>query len=623
MPDRTANTMALDPGRSESMANVRSAILDVTSRGMDVMLKPHVESLDGTWRAEIAPTNPDLWFQNYKAMMLQYAQLAQETGVAMLCIGTEMKSMSGQTHKAKWVDLIGAVKQVYHGLVTYAATYDEVKTVAFWDKVDRIGVDAYVPLTGNNNPSVPELVDAWTKPRGSGWIHDLYGGLSVVDFYKSLSEQYGKPIIFTEIGFRSLDGTNKDPGLWANGGTLDEQEQKDCYEALFKVMTTYGGRWLDGAFLWSYHPFADPVAHGVQTTDFTTQGKPADAVIAAGYSSPAHVAGLSLSGGAAADKLDGGYHNDTLAGGTGNDTLWGGAGADRLDGGGGGDRMEGGSGDDTYSVDDLGDVVVEASASGGNDTVTTSVSFTLGAFLEALVAAGSAPLALTGNALANTIVGNAADNLISGAAGADAMAGGAGNDTYLVDDLGDSIADSSGLDRAIASVNYVLPTGVDNLSAAIGASPLALTGNGLANSLTGNTGKNLLKGEAGADRLAGGLGSDTLLGGTGRDAFVFDTRLNRTKNVDALKDFKVKDDTIYLDDAVFTKIGKGAVKPVKLKKDMFFLGKAAHDASDRIVYDKASGALFYDPDGTGHAAQIKFALLPKKLPVTYADFAVI
>jgi hypothetical protein len=82
---------------------------------MDVMLKPHVESLDGTWRAEIAPTNPDLWFQNYKAMMLQYAQLAQETGVAMLCIGTEMKSMSGQTHKAKWVDLIGAVKQVYQG----------------------------------------------------------------------------------------------------------------------------------------------------------------------------------------------------------------------------------------------------------------------------------------------------------------------------------------------------------------------------------------------------------------------------------------------------------------------------------------------------------------------------
>jgi serralysin len=227
MPNRTANTMQLVPQQSETIEQTRAAMLDVTSRGMNVMLKPHVESADYTWRAEIAPTDPNIWFQNYKAMMVQYAQLAQQTGAPMLCIGTELKSMSGVQYRDKWLDLIAAVRAVYGGQLTYAATYDEVKTVSFWDAVDVIGVDAYVPLTTLNNPTVAQLIDGWVRPSTNGYLRDLYNGLSVVDFYKQLSEQYQKKIVFSEIGYRSLDGTNKDPGLWANGGTVDQQEQQD------------------------------------------------------------------------------------------------------------------------------------------------------------------------------------------------------------------------------------------------------------------------------------------------------------------------------------------------------------------------------------------------------------
>ena len=128
---------------------------------------------------------------------------------------------------------------------------------------------------------------------------------------------------------------------------MGQQEQKDCYEALFKVMKDFGGQWLDGAFPWSYHPFEDPVAYGVQTTDFTPQNKPANAVLTSGYSNPSHVTGLVWTGTTAGDKLDGGYNNDTLTGGAGNDTLWGGNGDDKLDGGSESDTLIGSWGNDT------------------------------------------------------------------------------------------------------------------------------------------------------------------------------------------------------------------------------------------------------------------------------------
>ncbi|WP_262030241.1 cadherin domain-containing protein [Microvirga sp. Mcv34] len=364
MENRYGNAMGLadtSQFKSETIAQTRAAMLDVTSRGMNVMLKPHVESKDYTWRAEIQPTNIPLWFQNYKAMMLQYAQLAQETGAPILCIGTEMKSLSGpgiiptaqggngtMTYRDKWAELIDSIRAVYGGKITYAATYDEVTKVSFWDRVDFIGVDAYLPLTTSNTPTVSQMIDAWVLPHTNSWIRDtLYQGKSAIKYYKSLAEQYGKKVLFTEVGYRSMDGANKDPGVWASSGTVDYQEQQDAYQALYHVMKNYSGQWLDGAFLWSYHPFENPEAHGVQTIDYTPQNKPANTVITNGYSSPAHVTGLTWNGTSAADKLDGGYNHDTLNGAAGNDVLWGGAGDDVLNGGSENDTLTGVWGNDT------------------------------------------------------------------------------------------------------------------------------------------------------------------------------------------------------------------------------------------------------------------------------------
>ena len=191
------------------------------------------------------------------------------------------------------------------------------------------------------------MVRAWTETPVNEYIKNIYGGKSVIEYYKALSEQYGKKMIFTEVGYRSLDGTNKDPG--ASGGNdpiTDQLEQRDAYEALFKVMTTYGGQWLDGAFLWSYHPFENPEIGGYSTKRLHDAGQTRQFDRDHSLFSPIHVTGLTRNGTAGADKLDGGYHNDVLNGAGGNDVLWGGAGRDQLDGGDGADTLTGGRGDD-------------------------------------------------------------------------------------------------------------------------------------------------------------------------------------------------------------------------------------------------------------------------------------
>ncbi|KAB0266752.1 calcium-binding protein [Microvirga brassicacearum] len=342
---------------------------------------------------------------------------------------------------------------------------------------------------------------------------------------------------------------------------------------------------------------------------------------------------FASSGEAAGDEYElvegliGSAFADVLTGNEMVNTLWGGAGDDRLDGGFGADWIEGGLGNDTY-VFDGSDSLVER-AGGGTDTVETGIDYTLGAEFEALVATGLGNLALTGNALANAITGNAGANRLNGDAGADTLSGLAGNDTYWAE-AGDRVIETvgGGDDTVIASASYSVgpDAEVEVLKLAPASSKVTydLTGSNTANQITGHAGKNTLKGLGGDDKIWGSLGNDTLYGNGGRDTFVFDTKPGRT-NMDAVRDFRVKDDTIWLDNKYFSKLGsKGSeIKPALLSKSAFHIGSAAHDASDRIIYNNKKGILYYDADGDGARAAVQIATVSKHLKMTHKDFYVI
>ena len=336
------------------------------------------------------------------------------------------------------------------------------------------------------------------------------------------------------------------------------------------------------------------------------------------YTLPSNVETLILTGTAAIDGT-GNFAANTITGNVATNILNGAAGAD---------VMNGGAGDDTYFVDNVGDQAVEASGE-GTDLVRSNVSFTLVAFVENLTLTGGLAINGTGNALANVINGNLGANTLDGAGGADKLNGKAGNDTYVVDDLGDQVTEDAangGVDLVQSSVTFTLGLHVDNLTLT-GAAAVNGTGNGTVNILIGNDADNFLDGRGHDDTLVGGGGDDDLrgftgldhlTGGAGMDDFIFDTVVF-AGNADTIADFEVGVDKIKLDNAVFTGLPAGA-----LNANAFKAGTAATDADDRIIYDAATGRLWFDSDGVGGAAQILFAdLANAPTGLSAGDFTVI
>jgi Ca2+-binding RTX toxin-like protein len=150
-----------------------------------------------------------------------------------------------------------------------------------------------------------------------------------------------------------------------------------------------------------------------------------------------------------------------------------------------------------------------------------------------------------------------------------------------------------------------------------------LKGGSASDKLDGWSGNDKLYGGAGSDILNGGTGKDLLYGQTGHDVFVFNTKPSKS-NLDKILDFSVKDDTIWLDNAVFKKLGKGAeAHPGKLNKFYLTTGDSAEDGNDYLVYDKKTGILSYDADGSGAKEAVTFAQLAKGLTLTADDFRII
>ena len=224
---------------------------------------------------------------------------------------------------------------------------------------------------------------------------------------------------------------------------------------------------------------------------------------------------------------------------------------------------------------------------------------------------------LGGNDTLNGLGGN---DTLDGGTGADRMAGGTGNDLYYVDNISDTVTESTdpGTDTVYSSVRFTLGSNIERLILT-GSSAINGTGNTLNNVIVGNSAANTISTSSGHDWLYGKGGADTLTGGTGMDYFVFDTAPS-SGNIDRITDFSVADDTLAMKVSVFTGLGLGTGS---LGAAAFFKGASASDASDRLIYNASTGALYYDADGVGGVAQQQIAKLATGLGLTAADFLLI
>jgi Ca2+-binding RTX toxin-like protein len=299
----------------------------------------------------------------------------------------------------------------------------------------------------------------------------------------------------------------------------------------------------------------------------------------------------TLTGAGGADRLDGGAGNDNLGGGddlatgTGtNDTLIGGDGNDSLNGEGGADVLDGGLGDDLYVLADD-DILIDA---GGRDAISIGGhDWTLPDFIEDAFVSFGATLSIFGNELNNMIIGHGWHSRLEGRGGNDWLDGAQFNDTLIGGDGNDVLLGGDDLDL-----------------------------------LDGGAGNDTLNGGLHNDVLSGGTGTDSLTGGGASDEFIFDQPTGL--HADAVTDFQSSDDRIVLDGAGLAATGPTGTFTGADPRFWAAAGATSgHDADDRVVYDTATGNLYYDADGDGASVAQRIATLQGAPTLAAADISVI
>lgn len=246
--------------------------------GLKIFLKPHIwmsNPSDGKWRSDIFPTNEAAWEEwsaSYRKFLLHYAKVAAQNEVELFCVGTEFTKLTKEK-PLFWSTLIADIRSFYEGELTYAANwYQDFEQITFWKDLDYIGIQAYFPLTKNENPSVAEIKAGW-KPH-----------LKAIE---RVQKQFGKPILFTELGYKSTPDSAIEPWLWPSYDTnlvqkISNETQANCYEAFFQ--TVWHKKWFAGIHIWQWHTErrrrGDMLNHG-----FTPRQKPAENIIAKGFGS--------------------------------------------------------------------------------------------------------------------------------------------------------------------------------------------------------------------------------------------------------------------------------------------------------------------------------------------------
>jgi hypothetical protein len=255
----------------ETGQGVEQTIRYARKLGFKVMLKPHVWIVRQGWPGEFTLHTEAEWRQwedSYAAYLDAMTRIAARHKVEIFCIGTVYR-IAARERPDYWRQLISDIRQRYTGQLTYAANWDNYRNITFWDALDFIGIDAYFPLSEARNPSVRQLMKGWEGP---------------LDEIEAFRDEYKKPVLFTEFGYRSADYSGR--GHWQN-----EQEelvknmaaQAKAYEAMFR--TFWHRPWFAGGFAWKWYARLPRNSRwNPWETDFTPQQKPAAEVLKEYYS---------------------------------------------------------------------------------------------------------------------------------------------------------------------------------------------------------------------------------------------------------------------------------------------------------------------------------------------------
>lgn len=251
----------------ENRAAVLAAIRQAHARGLRVFLVPHLWVETGGWRALIDPGDDAgwaRWVAAYRAFLLAWARVAEEGNAEMLSVGVELRSWVTTPRATSMLAIIEEVRELYPGLLTYSANWDDVEDTLIFGALDLIGINAFYPLADHDGASSAELAQ---------------GGRRVAAKIEAFARTMQRPVVLTEIGYTTRPNPAVRPWEWPDSMKdvrVDQRAQAEALAAL--IAPLLDSRSCAGFFLWRYYADPDDVSQEAEW-GFSPRGKLAELVL--------------------------------------------------------------------------------------------------------------------------------------------------------------------------------------------------------------------------------------------------------------------------------------------------------------------------------------------------------
>jgi hypothetical protein len=251
----------------KNRADIGRAIDQAHAHGLQVMLVPHLWVESGAWRAEIDPKTDAGWARwtaSYGAFVETWARVAAEHGAEMFSAGVELRSWVTTSRAPSFSALLLRLRKIYKGWITYSGNWDDVDQTVILGELDVIGVNAFFPLSDKKGATEAEL---------------RAGGVRVRDKVKALSAAWHKPVLFTEIGYKTIRDPAFEPWIWPealSNVVIDEEAQALAYHALLAPLLDEPS--FMGFFVWRVYADPDDVSQEPEF-GFSPRGKLAEIVV--------------------------------------------------------------------------------------------------------------------------------------------------------------------------------------------------------------------------------------------------------------------------------------------------------------------------------------------------------
>jgi hypothetical protein len=257
---------------AKNRADVMAAIDMAHAQGLHVMLVPHLWVETGDWRGYMDPKTDEAWArfaESYGRFLRTWATVAQAAHVEMLSVGVELRSWVTTTRAPSFAAIVRDVRKVYRGLLTYSSNWDDVEEAVVLGELDVVGLNAFYPLASHDGASEAELLE---------------GARGIRQKVHALAERWGKPVLFTEMGYTTRPDPAVKPWIWPDAMSevvVDEQAQATAYRALLAALLEEPD--FAGFFVWRVYADPDDVSQEAPW-GFSPRGKRAELVMRDAFS---------------------------------------------------------------------------------------------------------------------------------------------------------------------------------------------------------------------------------------------------------------------------------------------------------------------------------------------------